>query len=81
MRKFRCISVLLLLCSAMTLFVSPGAAKDALQLVLPIEHTDGVTSVAFNPDGKYALSGSFDKTLKLWEVATGREVRTLNYGK
>ena len=32
-------------------------------------HTDGVTSVAFSPDGKYALSGSDDKTIKLWEVS------------
>ena len=35
-----------------------------------------VNSVAFSPDGKYALSGSGDKTLKLWEVETGREIRS-----
>ncbi|MGH9883231.1 MAG: caspase family protein, partial [Pyrinomonadaceae bacterium] len=28
-------------------------------------------------DGKMLASGSFDKTIKLWEVATGRELRTL----
>jgi WD40 repeat protein len=39
-------------------------------------HTDYVNSVAFSPDGKYILSGSRDKTLKLWEVSSGREVRT-----
>jgi hypothetical protein len=39
-------------------------------------HTEGVLSVAFSPDGRYALSGSNDKTLKLWEVATGNEVRS-----
>jgi WD40 repeat protein len=33
-------------------------------------------SVAFSPDGKYALSGSFDKTVKLWDVATGKEIHT-----
>jgi len=40
-------------------------------------HTGRVTSVAFSPDGRLLASGSYDKTIKLWEVATGREVRTL----
>jgi len=32
-------------------------------------HNSGVNSVSFSPDGKYALSGSWDKTLKLWDMA------------
>jgi WD40 repeat protein len=35
-----------------------------------------VNSVAFSPDGRTALSGSEDQTLKLWELATGHELRT-----
>jgi WD40 repeat protein len=31
-------------------------------------HTHWVNSVALSPDGKLALSGSRDGTLKLWEV-------------
>jgi WD40 repeat protein len=38
-------------------------------------HTSGVNSVAFSPDGKLLASGSSDETIKLWEVATGREVQ------
>jgi WD40 repeat protein len=37
---------------------------------------DDVRSVCLSTDGRYALSGGFDKTLKLWEVATGRCLRT-----
>jgi WD40 repeat protein len=36
-----------------------------------------VTSVAFSPDGKRIVSGSVDKTLKVWDAATGRETLTL----
>src|SRR5262245_36572988 len=40
-------------------------------------HSDFVTSVALLWDGRAALSGSRDKTLMLWEVETGRLLRTL----
>ncbi|WP_176329739.1 WD40 repeat domain-containing protein [Thioflexithrix psekupsensis] len=39
-------------------------------------HTNDVRSVAFSPDGLLALSGSDDKTLKLWEVSSGQCLRT-----
>jgi len=40
-------------------------------------HLDGVTSVAFSPDGQRIVTGSWDKTAKVWEVASGRELFTL----
>src|SRR5687768_928977 len=39
-------------------------------------HDDGVYSVAFSPDGKFLVTGSFDNTIKLWETATGKELKT-----
>jgi WD40 repeat protein len=41
-------------------------------------HLNGISSVAFSPNGKYVISGSGDKTLKLWEASTSREVRTFS---
>jgi len=53
-------------------FVSSGREIRSLT-----GHSWYVTAVAFSPDGKLALSGSDDKTLKLWEVKSGREIRSL----
>jgi len=37
-------------------------------------HTDRVSSIAFSADGRTLISGSIDKTLRSWDVATGREL-------
>ncbi|WP_249268059.1 WD40 repeat domain-containing protein [Microcystis aeruginosa FBCC-A68] len=40
-------------------------------------HDSYVQSVNFSPDGKTLVSGSDDGTIKLWNVETGKEIRTL----
>ncbi|MDZ8228113.1 MAG: WD40 repeat domain-containing protein, partial [Nostoc sp. ChiVER01] len=40
-------------------------------------HDNFVWSVSFSPDGKTLASGSDDKTIKLWNLDTGKEIRTL----
>jgi WD40 repeat protein len=40
-------------------------------------HLAPVVAVAFRADSPWLATGSMDKTAKLWEVATGRELRTL----
>jgi WD40 repeat protein len=39
-------------------------------------HTDAVYAVAYSPDGKMIVTASFDNTLKLWDAATGKELKT-----
>ena len=41
------------------------------------EHGEAVTSVCLSGDGRIALSGSADRTLKLWELSAGRCLHTL----
>jgi WD40 repeat protein len=40
-------------------------------------HTNAVVAVAFSPDGKTLASASYDGTLKLWDMTTGKERATL----
>jgi len=69
---------------------SPVSASVALELnprptpTFPLlrtlqGHAGWVTSVSFNSDGQLLASGSNDSTIKLWDVATGREIRTLHF--
>ena len=61
---------------------APAASSVAEQDKLPasvvpqIGHTSAVSALAFSSDGKFALSGSNDGTMKLWDVAAGKEMRT-----
>src|SRR5436305_8780205 len=38
-------------------------------------HTAKVWCVALSPNGRLALSGSYDTTMRLWDMETGKELR------
>ena len=52
------------------------APKDASIRLLK-GHNNAVLSLAFSRDGKYLLSGSGDRTARLWDVQTGETIRVL----
>ena len=43
-----------------------------------IEHDDIITSIAFSPDGCSLVSGSYDESVKIWNLnKTGKNIQTL----
>ena len=45
-----------------------AAASLELKAEKQSAHSREVSSVAFSPDGKTIVSGSYDKTLKVWDA-------------
>ena len=41
-------------------------------------HSGNVRSVAFSPDGSQIVSGSIDRTVRIWDVASGEELAILS---
>ncbi|MEO0562579.1 MAG: hypothetical protein AAF125_10715, partial [Chloroflexota bacterium] len=43
-------------------------------------HTREITSIVFSEDNSRALTGSVDRTMILWDVATGEPIQTYDHG-
>ncbi|WP_181154211.1 hypothetical protein [Nostoc sp. 'Peltigera membranacea cyanobiont' N6] len=63
------------LCPLIPNLISPGGSL----LRTIFGHTHAVRAVAITADGKRAISGAQDNTLKLWDLATGTEIHTLGH--
>src|SRR5262249_53976630 len=71
--------------SALLLLFTEAVAVRAeqqpkVEVVPAIGHSSSCTSVAFSPEGARVLSASWNGTVKLWDVATGRLIRTFAAG-
>jgi WD40 repeat protein len=65
------------------LFSLPGAtpaAEPPREPILRIEagmHTNKIGRIDVDAEGRYLVTGSYDKTVRVWELATGRLLRIL----
>jgi WD40 repeat protein len=61
--------------------VAPPESKEAFvvgandEQVMLVGHRDYVTSVALSPDARQVLTGSFDRTMRLWDATSGQIIR------
>lgn len=79
------ILTMLAYCSLAAALLGLGVAQaegtknvETPRLVTQAGHSQGIETLAFSPDGKTVASGSSDSNIILWDVASGRELRTLS---
>ena len=67
----RMLGVVWLCLACLGLLLSPLSAQEPKFTLKG--HTKAVYTVAYSPDGKLLASGNEDNTIKLWDVATGKQ--------
>src|SRR6267142_68798 len=63
------LSIIVLLISGIS------AVSQKSRLIAKNAHADRVRSISFSPDGKVIASGGFDSVIRLWDAATGKQLR------
>jgi WD40 repeat protein len=66
-----------LIALALLIHASSTAAGQKPTLVVQAGHSNIIGYLAFSPDGQLLASSAEDRSIKIWDVKTGRELRTL----
>ncbi|WP_460218573.1 WD40 domain-containing protein [Psychroserpens sp. MEBiC05023] len=51
--------------------------SQKVELGIPLGHSDNVSSLCYSPCGNFLLSASYDGDAKLWDLASGKLIHTL----
>ena len=55
------------------------AATLELKATKESAHSRTISSVAYSPDGKTIVSGSWDKTIKVWDAGVDADTTPMNH--
>uniref|UniRef100_A0A0W0GDD2 Putative WD40 repeat-like protein n=2 Tax=Moniliophthora roreri TaxID=221103 RepID=A0A0W0GDD2_MONRR len=55
--------------------LQPGSGDTNLEWNEEEAHLSRVSCIMFSPDGKFIISGGWDKTIRLWNALTGKQIR------
>jgi WD40 repeat protein len=69
------IYILILMLGSISASAQSVAQKP--ELVVQTGHSDLIAAIAFTADSKLVATGSWDNTIKIWDVATGAQIRAL----
>ncbi|MBG1240061.1 WD40 repeat domain-containing protein, partial [Nostoc sp. NZL] len=60
-------------------YLKPNEPKEnrAIEVNTLEGHSDRVNSVVYSPNGQQLASASYDKTIKIWDVSSGKLLKTL----
>ena len=75
-RRFRLLAYSLSVLALLLADAVSAQDRPNVEVVPSIRHSRQITSVALSHEGAYALSAGWDGTVRLWEMATGRLLRT-----
>ncbi|HCX23001.1 MAG: hypothetical protein CMB80_05200 [Flammeovirgaceae bacterium] len=60
------------------LVTSLAAQELPVELRIEAGHYSSVTAMTFSDDGKILASGAYDRSIVLWDIESGRELRRIN---
>lgn len=78
--RTRAITHMLCLLAFLCAAFATQTTTEKPELILQTGHSEKIEAIAYSPDGQYIATGSSDRTIKIWEAATGRELRALKSG-
>ncbi|MBW2557835.1 MAG: hypothetical protein JRD69_03205, partial [Deltaproteobacteria bacterium] len=64
---------------AVLVISNTAMAYEKPEIFVQMGHSDQVKTMVFSEDGRYLVTGSEDKTVKLWDAGSGSEIRTFTW--
>ncbi len=65
------------ICSIIILLFGLSAFAQKPVLVVPRGHSENISQLITTADDKYLLSAAWDKTIRVWDLASGKELKSI----